>query len=121
MKFMVMTCAAFLARHKPVSTKAKPACMNMTKKPVTKVHITLIETLLWATFWINSSFVGFAYRGVGALVIARFSKVLAGTGHVISCSLPALAPPEAMESGCCGAGAGAAAAAAFVAVEVAVV
>ena len=33
MKFMLIVCAAFLARQKPVSTIAKPACMNMTRKP----------------------------------------------------------------------------------------
>ncbi len=50
MKFIAITCAAFLARHKPVSTNAKPACMNMTRKPVTSVQTMLIDTLLWASF-----------------------------------------------------------------------
>ena len=35
---MYMTCAAFFARHRPVSTRAKPACMNMTRKPATSVQ-----------------------------------------------------------------------------------
>ena len=60
MKFIAITCAAFLARHKPVSTNAKPACMNMTRKPVTSVQTMLIDTLLWASFWIISSMAGFA-------------------------------------------------------------
>ena len=30
---MLIVWAAFLARHKPVSTMAKPTCMNITKKP----------------------------------------------------------------------------------------
>src|SRR5947199_7288074 len=47
MKFIIMVCATFLARVKPVSTSANPACMNMTRKPVSSVHITLIETRLW--------------------------------------------------------------------------
>ncbi len=49
MKFMLNVWAAFFARHKPVSTMANPACMNMTRKPVTNVHTTLIENMLWTT------------------------------------------------------------------------
>src|SRR5438876_943875 len=37
MKFMVIVCAAFLARVNPVSTIAKPACMNITRNPATNV------------------------------------------------------------------------------------
>src|SRR4029450_1866258 len=47
MKFIIMVCATFLARVKPVSTSAKPACMNMTRKPVSRVHMRLIDTRLW--------------------------------------------------------------------------
>src|SRR6266496_4864714 len=46
MKFMVMVWAAFLARVKPVSTSAKPACMNITRKPATSVQTKLIATVL---------------------------------------------------------------------------
>jgi len=46
MKFIIMVWATFLARVKPVSARAKPACMNMTRKPVKSVHIMLIATLL---------------------------------------------------------------------------
>ena len=46
MKFIAIVCAAFLARLKPVSTSAKPACMNMTRKPATSVHTKLMATLL---------------------------------------------------------------------------
>ncbi len=38
--------AAFLARVKPVSTMANPVCMNMTRKPVIRVHVMLIAILL---------------------------------------------------------------------------
>ena len=38
MKFMADVCAAFFARHRPVSTNMKPACMNMTRKPAISVH-----------------------------------------------------------------------------------
>src|SRR5882724_6732021 len=48
MKFMVIVCAAFLARVKPVSTMAKPACMNITRNPATKVHTKLIATVFAA-------------------------------------------------------------------------
>ena len=33
MKFMDIVWPAFFARHRPVSTSANPACMNMTRKP----------------------------------------------------------------------------------------
>src|SRR6266550_1601022 len=46
MKFMVMVCAAFFARVKPVSTSAKPACMNITRKPATSVQTKLMATVL---------------------------------------------------------------------------
>src|SRR6185295_10456267 len=48
MKFMVIVCAAFLARVKPVSTIAKPACMNITRNPATNVHTKLIATVFAA-------------------------------------------------------------------------
>src|SRR5467141_762082 len=46
MKFIVMVCAAFFARVKPVSTRAKPACMNITRKPATSVQTKLMATVL---------------------------------------------------------------------------
>src|SRR6267143_1956135 len=58
MKFIIMVCATFLARVKPVSTSANPACMNMTRKPVSSVHITLIETRLWPANSATSESVG---------------------------------------------------------------
>src|SRR6266699_3358653 len=48
MKFMVIVCAAFLARVNPVSTIAKPACMNITRNPATSVHTKLIATVFAA-------------------------------------------------------------------------
>src|SRR6266576_3426413 len=48
MKFMVIVCAAFLARVNPVSTIAKPACMNITRNPATNVHTKLIATVFAA-------------------------------------------------------------------------
>src|SRR5882762_6602711 len=46
MKFIVIVCAAFFARVKPVSTRAKPACMNITRKPATSVQTKLMATVL---------------------------------------------------------------------------
>src|SRR3979490_359211 len=48
MKFIVMVCAAFFARVKPVSTSAKPACMNITRKPATSHQAKLMATV-WAS------------------------------------------------------------------------
>src|SRR5258708_5917813 len=54
MKFIIMVWLALLARVKPVSTMAKPACMNITRKPVTKVHTKLMAILFWPT-WLTMS------------------------------------------------------------------
>src|SRR5436853_1988792 len=43
MKFMVIVWPAFFERVKPVSTSAKPACMNITRNPATSVHTKLID------------------------------------------------------------------------------
>jgi hypothetical protein len=48
MKFMVAVWAAFFARVNPTSTIAKPACMNITRKPATRVHTKLIAIPLAA-------------------------------------------------------------------------
>ena len=40
--FIIIVWATFLARVKPVSTRAKPACMKKTRKPATSIHIMLI-------------------------------------------------------------------------------
>ena len=43
---MAEVCAEFLARHRPVSTMANPACINMTRKPPMRTHTMLIEKTL---------------------------------------------------------------------------
>ena len=70
MKFIDMVWAAFLARVKPVSTSANPACMNMTRKPVIRVQTMLMEILLWPTVSITSARAGFAasFTGTSAAV-----------------------------------------------------
>ena len=45
LKFIAIVCATFLARVRPVSTSANPACMNMTRKPVISV-----QTMFMAIF-----------------------------------------------------------------------
>src|SRR6478609_5594968 len=39
---MDMTCAAFFFRHRPVSTRAKPACMNRAKKPQISIQTMFV-------------------------------------------------------------------------------
>src|SRR4051812_46797322 len=74
MKFMVTVWAAFLARVKPVSTIAKPACMNMTRKPATSVQTMLMALVLSATTLATSSSFGGA---ASAMSIATVAKVMA--------------------------------------------
>ena len=42
--FIIIMCAAFFARVRPVTRKAKPTCMNSTRKPHTSIHVKLIDT-----------------------------------------------------------------------------
>ena len=44
-KFMNMVWEAFLPRQKPVSTKANPACMNITRKPAISVQTKLVAMM----------------------------------------------------------------------------
>src|SRR6266498_3938610 len=67
MKFIVIVWAAFLARVNPVSTMAKPACMNITRNPATSVHTKLMATVFAAA----------------AAVAAWASESAAGTTGVI--------------------------------------
>ena len=41
-KFVLTTWAACLARQKPVSTRAKPACMKMTSAAPMMIHSRLV-------------------------------------------------------------------------------
>ena len=41
-RFIIIVCAAFLARVKPVSTSANPACMKSTSTPPIISHAKLI-------------------------------------------------------------------------------
>jgi hypothetical protein len=69
MKFIIIVWAAFRARVKPVSASAKPACMNMTRKPATSVQTKLIDTRVWPTAAPISSRVGFPATCAGTFAI----------------------------------------------------
>src|SRR4051794_13905966 len=43
-RIFAITVPAFLPREKPISRKAKPACMNITRMPATSTHTELIPT-----------------------------------------------------------------------------
>src|SRR5437773_5278825 len=73
MKFMVMVWLAFLARVKPVSTSAKPACMNITRKPATSVQTKLIDVPVSATALATSSIFGGAASAASATAGMRSS------------------------------------------------
>src|ERR1041384_4628927 len=78
MKFIVMVCAAFFARVKPVSTSAKPACMNITRNPATSVQTKWMATVLAS---ISPSEVRDDSECVHNM--HNFSNTLQATGHDI--------------------------------------
>src|SRR5882724_2954575 len=80
MKFMVNVWAAFLARVNPVSTMAKPACMNMTRKPVIRVHTKLIATV----FAVAASAAALARESAGGAAGAACAARASGTASVRS-------------------------------------
>src|SRR5215208_5503357 len=43
-RIFATTVPAFLPREKPISRKAKPACMNITRQPAMSTHIVLTPT-----------------------------------------------------------------------------
>src|SRR3954465_15216905 len=43
-RIFATTVPAFLPREQPISRKAKPACMNITRMPATSTHTELIAT-----------------------------------------------------------------------------
>src|SRR5215469_13676970 len=55
MKFIMNVWLAFFARHSPVSTAAKPACMNITRYPVMRVQTRLIAMRFWLTVLTTSA------------------------------------------------------------------
>src|SRR6478672_13838331 len=94
MKFIVMVWPAFLERVNPVSTNAKPACMNMTRNPASSVHTKLIdvdvaavcvatESIFAAAADCASSATGDASKpvtAITALFLSHFTVLLQGDG-----------------------------------------
>src|SRR2546429_7287517 len=88
MKFIAIVWLAFLARVNPVSTIAKPACMNMTRNPATSVQTKLIEVLVSATAFATSSIFGGAVSAASASAgtrsrAARNDSVRVGFGIMV--------------------------------------
>src|SRR5207244_10715787 len=81
MKFMVIVGAAFFARVKPVSTIAKPACMNITRNPATSVHTKLIATVLAAD-------AAFASLASESAAVTPCAARVSGDGTVITTAMP---------------------------------
>src|SRR6266436_9725603 len=100
-KFIMYVWLAFFTRHKPDSTMANPACMNMTRKPHTSVQTKLTAILFCPTWLATSGIVTPAFESAagtslmvpvrvppgsplaksavaGALPAASFSSVSAG-------------------------------------------
>src|SRR5436190_16770293 len=77
MKFIIMVWLAFFARASPVSTMANPACMNMTRKPVTSVQTKLVAIRFWPTALTTS------------VIVRPFFMSLTGMSE----ALPVIVPP----------------------------
>src|SRR6185369_14435532 len=56
--FMAIVCDAFFARVNPVSQKANPACMNITRNPASSIQTKLLAIFAWPTSVASSSNVG---------------------------------------------------------------
>src|SRR5262249_9741314 len=76
----------------PVSTSMKPACMNITRKPVTSVQTKLMEKRLWIIR---------PYSASGVSCDGSPSPTGLGAG---SAQMPALAPVGSGQSGAFGSG-----------------
>ena len=106
MKFMAMVWPAFFACVKPVSTIAKPACMNMTRKPVTSVHTKFMAMRLWPTLSANLTASGSTFP---SFVMSSAVGEL-GASPIASAATPVFTPEgSGWGSAAAGAGAGAAA------------
>ena len=84
MKFIIIVWLAFLARHRPVSTMANPACMNMTRKPVTSVQTKLIAITFWPTIETTSASVSPAFASPIGMSAAVPVIVPAGSPFALS-------------------------------------
>src|SRR5215471_1668353 len=73
-RFIAMVLTAFFARVKPVSTRAKPICMNITSAPVSTTHRRPREMVTS----------GPGLMGRGALRFAQ-ARLLRGLPHADAC------------------------------------
>ena len=89
MKFMAMVWPAFLARVKPVSAMANPACMNMTKNPQTSVQTTLI-----AIRFLPTTSATLAASGSDASIILISSALGAPAEAPAISAMPPVLPPD---------------------------
>src|SRR5213075_957470 len=107
MKFMVIVSPAFLERVKPVSTRAKPACMNITRNPATSVHTKLIDGEFAAVCVTTESTLAFkvvcAISATGEasrptanaeLLINTFTVLLQGLRVVVGAAIENKKPPH---------------------------
>ena len=101
MKFIAMVWPAFFARVKPVSAMAKPACMNMTRKPQTRV-----QTMLMATRFLPTASPTFAASGSAASIALISSAVGAPAEAPTMSAMPPVLLPEGSGEGSSAAGAG---------------
>ena len=104
MKFIVTVWPAFLARVKPVSTMAKPSCMNITRKPATSVQTMFSAAPLSATALATSSIFGgagaaaWAKRTVGAATAASTAPAI-NARRIGECPRDSMFAPKVMVSG----------------------
>jgi hypothetical protein len=87
--FIAIVWPAFLARVKPVSAMANPACMNMTKKPHTSVQTMLMAIRL-------CPMTSASLAASGSLVARLASSSLVGAADVapITSAAPPMDAPE---------------------------
>ena len=98
---------AFFTRVSPDSTMAKPACMNMTRKPQTRVQTKLIA-ILFCPIWLPASaIVGPAFASVTVMSAMFPVRVPPGSPFARSAGVGALAAPSRSSAVAGGAGAAA--------------
>ena len=113
-KFIMYVWLAFFTRHKPDSTMANPACMNMTRKPVTRVQMKLAAILFCPTWLATSGSVTPALESAAGTSLMVPVIVPPGSPFAKSAvvgALPAASLSSASAAVMAGAGAAAAAAA----------
>src|SRR5438105_10158370 len=108
MKFIIMVWLAFFARARPVSTIAKPACMNMTRKPVTSVQMKFDAMTFCPTVFTRSATVSPFFASPTGMSLTVPVMVPAGSPFTLSSAEGPLT--LLMSASVMGTGAGAAAA-----------